>query len=70
MGCSFIVIYFLLSLRYVVMFASLTSVRLGLRRHSHFTFSSELHGRLGGVATFLWLVADFLSPPFLKRFQF
>ena len=58
-----------LSLRFVIRFVSLTSVRLGLRRHSYCCFYSELHWLLGGVATFLWLLADFLSPPFLKRFQ-
>ena len=34
-----------------------------------FFFESALHWLLGEAATFLWLVADFSSPPFLKRFQ-
>ena len=56
----FVVLLVLWSLRSIIRFVLLTSVRYGLRRHSRFCFFfRELHWLLGGVATFLWLVAVF-----------
>lgn len=53
------------------MFVLLTSVRHGLRTSSvaRLFFFGELHWRLGGVATFLCLVAEFSFALFLTGFQ-
>ena len=59
----FVVLLVLLSLKSIIRFVLLTSVRHGLRRHSRFCFFFlELHISVA--------CGGFLSPPFLKRFQF
>ena len=58
------------TLMYAIRFVSLTAVRHGLRRHYHFGFLPRAPLASWGVATFQWLLADFLSPPVLKRFQY